>query len=254
MSVAATIHLGTLPIILAGPRPSYGPRGSLDSLSFELLTSLDNWQTDASTIGFEYEQPVAGYAGMWVQSLAVEGESDLTASVRVECVGLIAAGDKRKRTLSVAGRQIAVGPSELVVLAWTDDEQGEETTGDPLPQVKRRVPKLDDEGEPVYKTITVPGGTHDRFNVREAILVLTDTYFTTTKPDTTVIGTALVPPNAPETPEYIWGGYTEPMRANYPNGWVLDDRQVEEHFRIDDSMGLWEVTDSTGFYQIAVPD
>jgi len=254
MSVQATIHHGSVPAILSGPSPSIGPRGALDSMSYELLTSIANWLTDADDLGFQQDFPIPGHPRMWVQSLAREEQNDLVATVRVQCVGLYTGDEKRRRGMSVAGREIAIGPDEVVVLAWSTEEQGEEVGGDPLTEVKRRVPKLDSFGDPVYKTITTPIGTGPRWNVREAIVVVTDTYFTTAEPDMAVAGTAYAPPNAPTPPPFVWGGYTEPMRANFPAGWVLDGRKVVEHFRISATSGLWEVTDTTGYYYIAAPD
>ena len=245
----ATIHHGELPIITSGPRRSLGGRGMLDSVSYDLLTSADQWQVDALALGFAMERPVSGFHSMWVQSLTSEDENDQVAAVRVECVGLISAGEKRKRRMSVAGREIPVGPDEVVVLAWFDGEEGEEVDGEPLDKVKRRTPKLDSAGDVIYKTITTPLGTGPRWNVREAIVVVTDTYFSTSAPDMTKAGTVMAPPSPPSPPPYVWGGYTEPMRKNFPEGWVLDDRQTEELFT-----GLWEITDTHGFYYSAVPD
>jgi len=76
----------------------------------------------------------------------------------------------------------------------------------------------------------------------------------TTKPATNLAGTVLAPPNAPTPPPYIWGEYSEQMRGNHPNGWVLDDRQIDEIFRESDSEGLWEVIDSHGYYYTQIPD
>lgn len=253
MSVLATIHHGTLPLITSGPTPSRGARGTLDALTVEILTSRLNWERDADLLGYQYEQPVPGYHAMWVQTLDHEPETDTTATVRVQCIGLLSNGEKRQRRMSVAGRQVAIGPDEVVVLAWTNDEKGEETSGTPVAQVKRRVPKLDDEGEPIYKIITVPGGSGPRWNVREPILVVTDTYFTTSAPNMQVAGTAVAPPNPPTAPPYVWGGYIEPMRGNFPNGWVLDDRQTVEYFT-NGGGGLWEITDVFGYYYIATPE
>ena len=251
MPVAASIHHGTLPLILSGPRPSYGTTGALDSLSFEVLTHRASWITQAAAVGFSQNSPVTGYPGMWTLTLDMEEESELTAIVRVSCLGILGGGDKRRRRMSVAGREIAVGPNEVYVLAWSNEEIGSEIDGSAIPsgKVKRLVPKVDSFGQPVYKIITTPIGTGPRWNTREAIVVVSDTYFTTVQPDMAAAGLAYTPPAAPTPPAYIWGGYVEPMRYNYPAGWILDDRQVEQHFP-----ALWEVTDTCGFYYAAQPD
>lgn len=248
--IQASIHHGDVPLILSGPSVSRGPRGALDSLTLEVLAARSSWVSQLNEMGYAQESQVAGYYAMFTQAMDAEEENDLLVRVRVEAVGLLAFGEKRRRRGSVAGREVAVGPDEVVDLVWSDSESGSTTSGTPIDQVKRRVPKLNSDGTPAYKVITVPGGSGDRWNVREAILVITDTYFTTTAPSTTVIGKAQLPPNAPSPPPYIWSGYTEPMRGNFPNGWILDDRNFEEHF----TGGLWEVTDTFGYYYALTPD
>ncbi len=257
MPVAATIHHGTLPLLLSKPPPSRGPRGVLDAATVDLIAETAAWEAGAEFLGYAYDKkiiPAAGWFSMWVQSIEPEEENDLVTRVRVSCIGLSQDDEKRKRSLSAAGQQIAVGPFERVILVWNTEETGAETDGDPVDHVKRRVPKLDGDGEVVYKSISTPSGVSKRWNVRDAILVVNDSYFTTKKPDTDVIGTQMVPPNAPTAPAYIWGGYTEPMRLNHPNDWVLDDRRIEELFSESDTDGLWAVTDTFGYYYIAVPD
>jgi hypothetical protein len=247
--IVATIHHGNIPLILTGPTTSRGPKGALDSLSVEILAARASWVSQLAALGYSQDAALPGRHAMFTLSMDAEEESDLLVRVRVEAVGLLTAGEKRRRRGSVAGREVAVGPDEVVDLVWNDAESGSTTSGTEIDKVKRRVPKLNSDGTPVYKVITVPGGSGDRWNVREAILVITDTYFTTTGPSTTVIGTAQTPPNAPSPPPYIWGGYTEPMRGNFPNGWILDDRNFEEHL----TGGLWEVTDTFGYYYPLTP-
>lgn len=254
-----TIYHGELPMITAGPIRSRGERGVLDAVTYEIITGLGNEELHAKHLGFEYERKVAGYHSMWVQTLDDEAESSVISRVSIRCVGLLKNDKKLRRRLSVAGKEVSIGPIERVVLVWTEDEKGSDD-GTPVEQVRRRVPKLDSEGEVVYKSIATPSGAFDRWNVREAILVLNLTYFVTVEPETSVIGTAMTPENPPTPPPFIWSGYGEPMRANHPNGWVLDDRQVDEIFTAPplgeggDAQGLWAVEDTFGYYYTASPD
>jgi hypothetical protein len=252
MAVEAVIRLGTFPIITAGPSTSRGGPGALDSVNVDIQCTED-WEAECTALGYTHLRRIPGFTSVWVQTLDDEPDGG-SVRVRASCVGLARAGDKRQRTISAAGQQISVGPIERTVLVWSDDEQGEDAeTGDPVEKVKRRVPKLDDEGEVVYKAITTPTGVGQRWDVREAIVQVRDRYFTTTRPSANVIGTVQVPPSAPTPPPYIWGGYNEPMRFRHPAGWVLDDRQIEELFW-DGTNGLWAVEDLTGYYYASVPD
>lgn len=245
-------------MLVSGPSTRYGRPGTLDAQTYEALVRRSNRAGDLASLGFPTSGKITvpGNYSMWVADASDQEESSLTLLVTIPTMGLVAGGEKRKRFMSVAGREVAIGPDDVVVLAWTTEENGSEANGDDLEDefVKRRVPKVDSNGDPVYKVITTPLGTWDRWNVREPILVVTDTYFTTSQPDMTKGGTALAPPNPPSPPPFVWGGYTEPLRKNYPTGWVLDDRRPEEHFKISNSNGLWEVTDVFGYYHAAIPD
>jgi hypothetical protein len=220
-----------------------------------VLASYPGWRDDLQTLGYVRNEKISGYHAMFVEDFNRGARSEESCEVSVQCLGLLEPGEKRKRVLGVNGQQIAVGPLEKTIIVWEEAEQGEDPeTGEPVEKVKRRVPKLDEEGEIIYKTIVTPSGNGERWNVRQAIVTVTDTYFTTTQPAMTAAGTAAAPPNAPAVPASPWGGYNEPMRFNHPNGWVLDDRQVEEIFPNGTTGGLWAVTDTYGYYLPAVPD
>jgi hypothetical protein len=171
--------------------------------------------------------------------------------VSITCSGLITDDEKRRRVISYGQREIAVGPLEKVVLAWVKDEKGTDAeTGDSVTEVKRRVPKLDEDGKPVYETIVTASGSHERWNIKEPICQVRDTYFSTTEPDGSAVGTASAPPNAPSAPANIWTSYDGDMRGNHPNGWVLEARDSEELF----PGALWRVSDAWAYYQPELPD
>jgi len=254
MAVEAVLRLGRFPIVIAGPRARRAGPGELDSVTIELQCTGENWEGELAAEGYEHLKRLADYYSMWVQEIDPEPEGS-TVRAALSCVGLISSGEKRKRSLSVAGQQVSVGPVEKTVLVWSDEEKGEDPeTEEPVERVKRRVPKLKADGEVDYKLITTPSGAADRWSINDAILQVRDRYYTTTRPDSDVGGTAMTPPEAPTPPPYPWeGGYDFPLRNRHPNGWVIEDRQVEELFW-DGTTGLWAVDDLFAFYYPAVPD
>ncbi len=253
MPVVANIVHGAFPVVTSGPVLSKGGLGEPDALSLELLIPAAGWEAGVITAGYEQFKKISGYHSMWVETYSGDPDGDLMA-VSINCTGLAANVSKLKRFISAAGQQISVGPIEKTVLVWSDDEQGEDAeTGDPVDRVKRRVPKLDEEGEVVYKTITTPTGNAERWDVSEAVVEVRDRYLTTTEPATDVINTAMTPASAPTPPPFIWGGYTEPMRFRHPSGWVLVDRQIDRLFW-DGSVGLWLVEDFYSYFYSSTPD
>lgn len=253
MSIDAEIFHGDLPLELEGLEESDAPIGELDSLSVELLVNWATRKAECTELGYTKGAVIEGYDSMFVEDIRYRKSGQL-CTAQIQGVGLLEAGDKRRRRLSCAGQQISVGPIERVVLSWVDGEKGEDD-GVELEKVKRRTPKLDEEGEVIYKSIVTPSGAFDRWNIAQAILTVQDTYFTTVKPDESIAGTANTPPNAPTPPPYIWETYGEPMRAQHPNGWVIDDRAVDPLFEpVGGGPGLWAVTDSWGYYYPALPD
>lgn len=250
----STLFHGTLPFIMESPAVSRGGRGTLDSFRARLLCSAD-WQTEARALGFEIDKKLTGYHSLWVKSLEPENEAEIVVVVDVTGEGLSATGDRRQRKMQCGEQQTSVGPDEKIVIVWVSDETGKDpVTDEELPQVPRRVPKLDDEGEPVLKPIITPSGTFTRWLVSEAEVTLIDTYFTTTKPAMNGVGQVFSPPNPPAVPAYLWGGYTGTLRSRHPNGWILADRTGDEIYYVSDAIGLWKVTDTVVFRQAAAPE
>ena len=266
--ISATIHHGTLPLLLSGPVRSRGERGALDSVTWEILTHAGMEEEDAAALGFTYDQQIESSTlhSIWIQSTDDELESDLTTRVTIRAIGLIKPGEKRRRKLACAGREISIGPFEKVIVSWNDEEKGRDPkdTGTTVINVERRTPKLkpDDTTDPAhrgevdYEIIHTPSGDYERWNIKQAILVVRDSYYTTTRPSSTSIGTAQSPPNAPEPPANQFEDYDKPMRGNFPNGWVLDDRTADEIFvsATDPDTGLWAVEDVFGYYYPTSPD
>lgn len=247
-----SIFHGMLPFLIEGPIVSRGKKGVMDSFQATLLCS-ENWVAEAQALGYQVERKIPGFASLWVEQMEDEAEGPGVVRVSVRGSGIAGSGDKRVRRISAGGREWSIGPHEKVVLAWTNDEQGEDD-GSPVEQVKRRVPKLDDDGDVVYKSIATPSGIGDRWTIKEAIVTVSDTYYTIFKPEVNMVGGIFTPPNPPTPPPYLWAGYNEAMRFRHPNGWVLDERSVEDEFVVNDSLGLWRVTDTCGYYYPAAPD
>lgn len=250
----AVIHYGPSSQQVGPARSAEGDLAELDTLSLDYLipcTVFAQWKAAAASAGFTRGSAVPSWSTLFVRDMSAEEEGDSHALITVNGHGLLpGAGDKRKRIIAAAGQIIGVGPIEQIIVVTNKEETGTDPSDDSTVPAKRRIPKVDDDGEVVYKTISTPTGTADRWNINQAFLTVSDTYFATSEPSTTVIGTAQTPPTAPTPPSYIWGSYGEVMRANHPSGWVLDDRQSEEIV----PGSLWRVTDSFGYYYVAQPD
>lgn len=251
-----TIHHGALPLIISGPDEVEADDGELDSLRLTVLldTATDPWRTAAASAGYARKTKLTGYHSMWVRTLGKTQTTDITTEVAVDAIGLIATGEKRRRTLGVAGSETSVGPTERIIIV-TEEQTGEdpETSTDGV-AVKRRVPKLDSLGEVVLIDIVTPSGTAKRWLIKTPFLTVTDTYIVAgAAPSTTIIGTAQTPPTAPTAPTNPWAGYTGTLRGIHPTGWVLDDRNVTQLF-VDGADGLYQVTDTYGYYYAAIPD
>lgn len=251
---APVLHFG-LDFTQVGPaRSTEGDLAELDTLSVDYLipcASFPAWKAAAATAGLTRGAVAPGWAGIYIRDMAAEQEGNAHALISVNGHGLLpSAGEKRKRIIGAAGQIIAVGPIEKIIVVTNEDETGTDPDDDSTVPAKRRIPKVDDDGEVEYKTIVTPTGTAQRWNINQAFLTVSDVYFATSAPSTTTVGTAQTPPSAPTPPSYIWGSYGEVMRANHPSGWVLDDRQTEEIVPGQ----LWRVTDSFGYYYAAQPD
>lgn len=214
----ATLYHGTLPLILSGPDPALGPDGVLDALEWEILCRTATFWQDLSDMGLAHKRKVEGYGNMWVQSITPKREDSLNTLVRISAIGTVNRVDKRARQIGGAGLQLALGPQDGQ--SWEDPD----------------------------------GTTSDKWNIKDRTITVTDTYFSDKQPSTEVVGTALPPPEAPGTPAFLWGHLSTTWRANYPKGWVLDDRKIIQHFRNSPVEGLWEVTDTFTYYHIATPE
>lgn len=245
----AEIFIGNVGL-MGGARSSEGDIGELDTVDVDLLVaSFAGWRAAATAAGYERGSAFPGWSGMYVKSLNASQDGS-GAVVTVSGHGVFDGEEKRKRTISCAGRQVSVGPVSKKVLVWSTEEEAEDAeTGDSV-EGKRQIDKLDEDGEVEWVTIATPSGTNPRWNIMEAILNVEDVYFATTEPDTTVGGTANTPPNPPTPPAYVWSGYDEPLRANHPNGWVMENRVPEEIV----PGSLWRVTDRWAFYYADSPD
>lgn len=237
---------GGLPLMTEEPELEYGPLGELDIFTATIMAESINPLGQAAALGFTRYQAIPGYAAMFVERIKPRKSGKLS-EVQIFGAGLATSGEKRLRRISCASQQVSVGPVEKVILVWDTEERGEDE-GSPVDKVKRRVTKVDADGEPEYKVIATPSGIFDRWNIAVPILNVEDTYFATIEPPSNVNGTANTPPSAPTPPSYIWGGY-EPLRGQHPNGWILENRTIVKLYS-----GLSAVTDSWGYYFAAVPD
>jgi hypothetical protein len=252
----ATITHGSTPLILEGPIRRFGKKGELDTITYKVLTAAETATSELISLGFVRDEKLtdAGHS-IWVDDITETPESDLLTEHAILCSGLITDGERRRRTISAGQREISVGPTEKVILAWTDSEKGKDPATSTSTRVLRRVPAVDeDTGEAKFETITTPSGSQERWNIKDSVLTVRDTYFTTTRPDTTIIGTANVPPNPPDPPPYIWDTYDGPKRGNHPNGWVLDDLAVDELHTSGTTDGLFSNTATWSYYYTELPD
>ncbi len=221
MPVAPTIFHGTLPLILKGPVRRRGDRGTLDAASYEILCAPDQIEEQLQDLGLIENEPVDDprFHALFVMPWEEEDESDMATLVKISCIGLFKDTDKRKREISTQSKDISLGPQE-------------------------------------GKTYSTPAGSARAWAIKDADLVYTDTYFTTTKPDTTVIGRAFtVGADAPNPPEYL-GWFGIPLRYQYPSGWVLQDRKYNlvAGKEQEGKLALYEVVDTVAYYQTAQPD
>jgi len=216
-----TVH-GTYPAAISSVRLADTPTGTVDRLSQDWYVKWPSWKESLADAGVVKNELVEGYEAMWWEEASnVAADTEDTGTLTMGAVGLLDKDDvKRRRRMSMFGQVVSVGPIETVA------------------------------GEPSYEDITTGSGVSKRWNINDPVITVIDTYFSLTEPDMSVVGTAVVPPDAPDAPSYLWGGYGEPLRANHPNGWVLDARDPEEMI-----VGLlWKVVDTSSYYQLAQPD
>jgi hypothetical protein len=234
-----------------------GELGALDECTVDLLTAWPGYKADLTAVGLtknalSTHPDIPGI--FYVRNLRPKPEGSARAITTVSLIGILANAweDRRLREISAFGQTISVGPIEKIIIVTTAQETGEDPddSADTNVPARRRIPKLDDMGEVVYKTIATPSGVAERWNVNDPSITLTDTYFTRTAPATDVIGQAITPVDAPTPPPYLWADYEEPKRANHPNGWVLGDRKIS----IVIPGEVWKVVDTIDYYQVNLPD
>lgn len=248
-----SIVYGAYPMKLAGERETLGALGQLDAAQLQIAVAWPTRISQVTTAGYAKHTKVTGYHSMWVEDIEFSRDGAQTGVADVALIGLIESGEKRRRTISNQGRQIAIGPFEKVILVTTTDETAEDPDAGPVDAV-RRIPKLDEDGDVVYKTITTPSGTGPRWNINQPLVAISDRYFTTTKPSQVLGGTALTPSNAPSITPVDWTTSGAELRFQHPNGWVLENRTIDELFRVSDSDGLWAVQDDFAYYPTHLPD
>ena len=252
--IPAEITYGNFPLLLDAGNGTIAPDGTLDTDTIEVLCESAAWPNQMAELGYARYQKVPGAHAMFVEEFSRGSLAGNLVEVTARIVGLREPGEKRKRIISAGSQQISIGPVEKTIVAWVEGEIGDDD-GTPVEEVRRRVPKLDENGDPENILFVTPSGAADRWSIGEAILTVSDTYFVTTKPSTQQTQTELTPPNAPLVPPYNWSGYNEPLRGRHPNGWVLDNREIDELFPpVASTPGLYAIRDTYGFYYAATPD
>jgi hypothetical protein len=232
-AISKSIGYGTFPI-LSGEVAKYTGVGQLDTLSAEWYDDPDGG------ISFFRGGLYTGYTSLYVDDLNLAPAGGDATKITVSCLGLLpGSGEKRLRRVSAFGQEVSVGP----VTYESTEIVGIDTDGDGLPDEAAR------ELVEALRTITTPSGIGKRWLISEPMLGVVDTYFKTSAPDTTQIGTAQTPPSPPPNPAYIWAGYGDALRFSHPYGWVLEDRAYEQPFT-----GLYIVTDTYAFKHPARPD
>ena len=252
MSVAAELIYGEVPMEIEDSMTvTDGAGGEVDELKVDYLCTWPTYTDELAYAGIIKNDPFPDVDEFWVKGFSVKKEGSARCVVTVNSLGMIGGFvERRLRSISAFGQVVSIGPIEKIILVVTDGEAGTDPETDTAADVRRRVPKLDSEGEPVYKTIVTPSGSAERWNINEAGIRVSDVYFSTTEPDMTVVKTAITPTDAPAVPADPWTGYQEPMRGNHPYGWILDDRGSEELIEGK----LWRLSDTFGYYLEAVPD
>jgi len=231
-----------------------GDLGALDEGTVDVLTAWPLYKPGLTALGLQKNELVTNSeipGEFWVQRYRIRREGSALAVVTVSIVGFLsdAIENRTLREISAFGQSISIGPIEKTIIEISPGEGIDPATGDPV-EVRRRVPKLDANGDVEYVTIVTPSGAAERWNINDPTVSLTDTYFAKTEPDTAEIGTGMDPPFAPNVPPYQWIGYNEPLRSNHPGGWFLSDRKIS----IIIPGKLWKVVDTYDYVQAAQPD
>lgn len=271
----ASLYHGTLPLILEGDDLTDGPNGSLDALAFEIVVSAEgNWRENLADAGIIKNRKLQGlaaaefdYHAMFVNELRVKDRTDSKVIVSVSTLGLLQEDEKRKTTIACKAGRATIGPQEIKDAALRDmdgnlvkmDLSGwiwDNEAGELIP--REMFPS---------RLFLDPPTTASAWSIAVPKISLTSTYFTTLRPDQTLVGTVVTPPLEIDPPEFPfgasdWSGLRQ--RLNDPTGWVLDDRNIEELF-VDGTMpdgphfvppptttpvnrGLWAVTDIVTYF------
>lgn len=207
----AALYHGTLPLITEGPARINGPRGVLDTATFEVLVDSALADEQLASLGFAYDTKVTtsdGFHSMWVKDMKEQVISPLVTQFTIEIIGLLKEGDKRLRRINP-------------ILA-TSYQGGGEAGGGGGGAAFVSTSKISD-----YTTFQI-----------------VDIYFQETVPDYTGIGRAATPPDAVGVPTIPRPG-TVP--TGYTVGWNLATR-VAEHtygdlYRVEDTYSYSQYKD-----------
>lgn len=232
MNIACNIAHGNFPVVESFRQNRAGPA--------QYDTAQLVYYSDGTVFDLDFRNYFPAGSAMFLEGSNEDDLGEGFSKVTLDYIGLLTLGPaKNIRRVSAFGQEVSVGP----VVYETTETVGLDTDGDGLPDdtAKELVETL--------RTIQTPSGQGDRWLITEPILGVVDTYFTTSRPETRLIGTQQTPPNAPPSPAYIWTGYGDPMRFRHPNGWVLEARDYENAFG-----NIYLVTDTYAFKQVASPD
>jgi hypothetical protein len=107
------IHHGALPLIYEGPTENLGDDGELDAVSLNILldsTPSGGWRAALAAAGYARKTKLTGWNSIWVRSANLIHDNGTTAEVAVQAIGLLATGEKRKRTISSNSSTISTQP------------------------------------------------------------------------------------------------------------------------------------------------
>lgn len=116
MSTPAASHFhGTLPMVLEGEDSADSPRGTLDTVSFEVLCTPSSWRSELADLGIVRDDVLPGSFGwhsMWVRDHTIRSKTDSTIRIGVSCVGLLEDEEKRKSTVKASLRRKSISPAD----------------------------------------------------------------------------------------------------------------------------------------------
>lgn len=232
MPLSPTIAYGNYPIKHSQRLVRTGP-GQFDT------GSAVYFYTESQPLNFFVGSRFPDAPSLYIDQLEEQICDDRMWRANLSLIGVISGGEKRLRRVSAFGQEVSIGPvtyesSQLVGIDTNGDGRADETARELVEALR---------------SISTPSGIGTRWIIDEPVLAVSDTYFMSSPPDTSQIGRALTPPNAPPPPQYIWGGYQDALRFHHPNGWVLESRDYENPYP-----GLYRVNDTFAYKQQARPD